>query len=97
MTNFIMILAIAITAIATGVIAYYAKVNHQLASTIQSRDDEFRQQIRDLYRGIIISNFLDPEHLPVSTRGAEVIKSFNRLYDEVREGPGLFENPSINK
>ena len=52
------ILGIWITAIATAAIAVYSFMSYQLASSIKSRDEEFRQQIRDLYEAIVISNIV---------------------------------------
>ena len=55
------IIATCITATATAVIAWYAIANHKLTSKLQSRDEEFRQQVRDLYQAIVISTFIIPE------------------------------------
>ena len=50
------ILALWITALATAVIAYHAVANHLLVQKVQSKDEEFRQQVHDLYEAIVISN-----------------------------------------
>ena len=47
-----------VSAIATFIIACFAGASFWLASRIQSRDDEFRQQISDLYKAIVISNVI---------------------------------------
>jgi predicted PurR-regulated permease PerM len=72
----ITVIAIIITAIATGVIAYYATQSHKLASKIQIRDDEFRQQIKDLYQAIVVSNVIEPS--PGDT--SKAIKHFKEFY-----------------
>lgn len=71
------IYAICVTAIATVVIAWYAIANHKLASKIQSRDDEFRQQISDLYKAMVISNVISG---PYDTHLA--IEDFNIHYEK---------------
>ena len=50
-----------ITAIATAVIALNALMSYRLISKIQTRDDDFRQQLNDLCRAIVISNLLFSE------------------------------------
>ena len=47
-----------IITIATVVIAFFAIASYRLASKIQERDEEHRQQISDLYQAIVISNFI---------------------------------------
>ncbi|MFC1532658.1 hypothetical protein ACFL7M_04750 [Thermodesulfobacteriota bacterium] len=54
----IMVFSIIITAIATAIIAIYAFMSYRLASKIQSREDEFRQQTQDLFQAIVISNIV---------------------------------------
>ena len=44
-----------LTALATIAIAICALFSYRLASKIQSRDEEFRRQIKDLYQAIVIS------------------------------------------
>lgn len=61
MEEWIMVLSVGITASATVVIAYYAWVNHEIASKIQSRDDEFRQEMKDLYVAMVLSNLLSSD------------------------------------
>jgi hypothetical protein len=75
------------TTAATIVIAIYAGVNYRLASTIRSRDDEFRedaktrdeefrQQVSNLYQAIVISNLIHPPQ----NNTAQAIKHFRELY-----------------
>ena len=54
--------AICVSAIATGVIAIYSVINYKLSSTIKSKDEEFRQQVSDLYKAIVISNIVGGPH-----------------------------------
>ena len=61
MENNIMIWALWNTAGATAVIAIFAAASFWLASKIKKRDDEFRQQVSDLYKAIVISNFRAPD------------------------------------
>lgn len=51
-------LGIWITALATAAIAFYSFMSYQLASKIQSRDDEFRREVKDLYQAIVVSNLV---------------------------------------
>ena len=81
---------IMLTAITTMVIGFCAMVSLVLAFWIKFSNDMFRQQMSDLIKAIVVSNLLDPEHLPSSIKGRDVIKEFNRLYEEVRTGPDLF-------
>jgi len=74
------IYAIWVSAIATVVIAGFTIGNFWLVSKIKTRDDEFRQQVSDLYQGIVISNMIDPNNLPDSTRGELIIKWFKEFY-----------------
>ena len=78
-------LSIILTASATVVIAYYAWRSHQISEAIikltQKRDDdekEFKQQIKDLYQAIVVSNIvLGPDG--VNPRESS-IQAFKRLY-----------------
>jgi hypothetical protein len=54
--------AIWVTAISTGVIAIFTVINFWLILTIKSRDNEFRQQVSDLYKAIVISNIVGGPH-----------------------------------
>jgi len=69
-----------IIAIATVVIAVYAIMSYKLASKIQSRDDEFRQEARDLYQAIAISNLIDPAIDEGSGQWERAKKLFNKYY-----------------
>lgn len=58
-----------VIACATAVIAYYAWRSHQLSKSIieltNKRDNdekEFKQQIKDLYEAIVISNLIGTPH-----------------------------------
>ena len=86
----IIVIATCISAIATGVIAYYAIVTHVLTTKIQSRDDEFRQQIGDLYKAIVISNLMVAKGLgPPDTVGSTwdyKIIEFNGIYEGPAKG-----------
>ena len=77
----IIIIAASVSAVATAVIAWHAVASHKLASKIQTRDDEFREQISDLYEAIILSVFIAPE--VKTTRGSTLegrIRIFNQHY-----------------
>ena len=50
--------AICVSAIATVVIAAFTGINFWLILTIKSKDNEFRQQVSDLYKAIVISNLM---------------------------------------
>ena len=83
----LMIISMAVTAIATGVIAWHAWKSNELSSKIQSRDDEFRQQISDLYKAIVISNVLNRvpvgDYMSIYTKN---INEFNKVYYEEASG-----------
>jgi len=87
----ITLIAICISALATGVIAWYAIANHKLTSKIQSRDDEFRQQISDLYKAIVISNLMGSFKLDDLSDGRErlreAIELFAREYQKIGKTP----------
>lgn len=76
-----------VTTIATVVIAYYAWRSHQISEAIikltQKRDDEekeFKQQIKDLYQGIVVSNIISAplgnSHQPY----ADTLEAFKKFY-----------------
>lgn len=72
------------TAVATGVIAYYAWHSHKISKAIikltQKRDDdekEFKQQIKDLYQGIVVSNVIGTPH---GADSKAPIEAFKKLY-----------------
>ena len=70
-----------IITIATVVIAFCAGASYRLASKIQERDKEHRQQISDLYQSIVISNILsDPNATEGSARLDAKIKVFKLFY-----------------
>ena len=93
----IMAISIGVTALATIVIAVYARYSYRLNFQIQVRNDEFRWETINMQKAIVVSNLLDPNYLPDSTRGSEVIKAFNKLYAEATRGGVLFDEPKINK
>lgn len=64
------------TMMATCVIAYYALENHRLTKSLISKDDEFKQELRDLYKAIVVSN------LCKATSDADIKKrEFESMYD----------------
>lgn len=70
-----------ITALATVAIAIFTFVNYQLASKIQKRDEEYRQQTRDLFQAIVISNILsDPEARLGNKNLDNDIEAFKQMY-----------------
>ncbi len=85
----LMIISMAVTAIATGVIAWYAWKSNELSSKIQSRDDEFRQQASDLYKAIAISNMVIVQGERYRGRPndqAAEIKTRIKLFEEFYKG-----------
>jgi len=75
------VLSALVSAIATAVIAIYAFLNYQLTSKIQKRGEEDRQQTRDLFQAIVISNILsNPEANLGSSNLENKIKAFEELY-----------------
>lgn len=51
-------LAIVISAIATVAIAIFTWLNYQIYKKLQEKDEEYKNQISDLYKAIVISNLL---------------------------------------
>ncbi len=93
MGNFITYASLVITAIAMVVVAYYAWQSHNLAEEIKSTnelkarsDDEFRQEIRDLYKGIIISNIGSGQSDIDTAR-----RNFNGLYRQISWNTDIIE------
>ena len=82
MSNWIIVLASGITALATIIIAWYAVVSHRLMKSIKNKDDEFRLQVTDLYKAIVISTLLS-RVTPGTTRDGLMrnsIPEFNKAY-----------------
>ena len=78
-------ISLIVTAIATAVIAFYSwrsyKISHELKllnSEMSRRDNEFKEQIKDLYQGIIISTIISGPTSVGST--GEAINKFESLY-----------------
>lgn len=104
MPNFITYLALGITAIATGVIAIYAIKSHSLAdknyqlgqeikkaNELKTKsDDEFRQQVSDLYKAIVVSNLLSP-----TSDILRAIKKFNQAYKLAGGKLQIFEHEGM--
>jgi hypothetical protein len=65
-----------ITALATAVIAYHAVASHVLSQKIRARDEEFRQQVTDLYQALIIIT----AGVSGPTTESHAIKRFKELY-----------------
>lgn len=86
-----------ITACATAAIAVYAAISHNLAKNhyrlareINSAnelrvksEDEFRQQVSDLYEAIVISNFIIPE---ANTARGGTLEGRIRIFKEYYKG-----------
>lgn len=70
-----MIAWIAMSAIATCVIALYAYKSHQLASKIIVKNKQYQQEVSDLYTAIVISNLFCAGESTESK-----IQSFRKLY-----------------
>ena len=66
--------ASSISAIATGFIGLYAFMNHRLVNAMKAKDEQYQQQIKDLFQAIVISNVIDHEHT------ANNIDRFNKRY-----------------
>lgn len=70
-----------VTALATIVIAIYAWKSHSLASTLNERDDEFREQVSDLYKAIVISSMVANPGAGMADTMTGRIKLFREHYD----------------
>lgn len=74
-----------ITALATGVIAYYSWCSHRLAISLRnmdeartSKDQEFRQQLSDLYQALVIANLLGGQSIKEARRA--LVEEFKKMY-----------------
>lgn len=66
---------------ATVVIAIFAYVSYRLASNIQTRDEDYRQQITDLYQAMVISYLTHGTETGSSSRKMEYkISKFKEHY-----------------
>lgn len=63
-----------ISSISTLIIAIFTGINIVLILKIKSKDDEYRQQVSDLYKAIVISNI-------VANR-AQPIDKFKKYYEQ---------------
>lgn len=88
--------AILITAIATGQIAIGTFLNFWLVLKIKTKDDNFRQELTDLYKAIVVSNLAAKGYRSDSKEWAETVQTFNNLYDTVKSGESLFDVPKVN-
>ena len=93
MSNFVSIISTAISALATVAIAFLAYYSNKLSKKsyalaqeikrsndrIQEREDNFKQEVTDLYKAIVISNLF------IGRSNGEVVKDtiehFNKMYD----------------
>jgi archaellum biogenesis protein FlaJ (TadC family) len=89
----LMAIAMLLTSLATVAIAIYAGVNYNFTSKIQSRDEEFKQDLRKLYRGIVISTLIAPSVLEGTAVGEDAIKEFNEVYEKGETGGIIFKFP----
>ena len=72
-----------IITIATVAIFFCAFASYRLASKIQERDEEHRQQISDLYQAIVISNLISSLAGPDLSNLSlieNMIREFNKKY-----------------
>jgi hypothetical protein len=98
--NLMEIIWMGITTIATVVISWVAVQSYRLASKINAKDAEFRQQFNDLLRAMAISNMLSAPSLPLSSNLESRVKCFNLWYGDgvVKIFPkkGIFEGYVID-
>lgn len=77
--------------IATCFIAIFTGISIWLVLKIKSRDDDFRQQVSDLYKAIIISNLISSFKLDDTSDGSErlreAIELFTREYQKIGKTP----------
>jgi len=66
---------IIVSSIATVVIAFWGGCSLFLALKIKTKDDEYRQQISDLFQAIVISNLIVSEKEEIAK-----IRKFHALY-----------------
>jgi len=75
-----------VSAIAIVVIAIYTVISYRLSSRIKSRDDEFRQQVSDLFKAIVISNIITFPKPPTLA-----IKEFNNYFEKAGGKTRIFQ------
>lgn len=75
-----------VSAIAIVVIAIYTVTSYRLSSRIKSSDDEFRQQVSDLFKAIVISNIITFPKAPTSA-----IKEFKNYFEQAGGKTRIFK------
>lgn len=53
------VMSIALTAVATLVIAYYSYQSYKLSEKLSEINDQHQQEIKDLFQAIVVSNLVD--------------------------------------
>ena len=67
--------SIVVSAIATLIIVIFTGLNYQIYKKLQEKDEEYKNQISDLYKAIVVSNLLSGNSDLDMT-----YKKFNREY-----------------
>ena len=67
--------SIVVSTIATLIIAIFTGLNYQIYKKLQEKDEEYKNQISDLYKAIVVSNLLSGNSDLDMT-----YKKFNREY-----------------
>jgi hypothetical protein len=71
-----------IAAIATGVIAIYAILSYRLTSKLNKSDAIYRQEVKDLYQAIVISNLMQlAKGAPVVSTIENAKREFSKHYE----------------
>jgi hypothetical protein len=77
----ISLIALCLSALATVAIAFYAYKAHNLTEELKGRDDNFREQILKMYRGIILASLASASGTPgLDTLGTR-IEEFNKAME----------------
>ncbi len=74
-----------ITALATVAIAYYSWCSYKLAMSLNSmeksreeKEQEFRQQLSDLYQALVIANLLGGQSIKEARKA--LVEEFKKMY-----------------
>ena len=77
-SDWVMVGATVVTAVATGVIAFFTWKMHQVTQQHSRKEEEFRQQLSDLYQAITIATLLSGNSNAGVLRNA--IEAFKSVY-----------------
>ncbi len=72
--------------LSTAIIAYYAFVSYRLTSQMKKNDDEFKQQLSDLYKAIVISNVMCSNSRLGGASQDAIFQSYFSVFEKYYDG-----------